>query len=47
MVSLNIPNVVVRDQGRTQVQAGTETVLAIGPEFISNVDKVTGHLKLL
>lgn len=37
----------VRDAGRTQVNPGSITVLAVGPGATTSVDKVTGHLKLL
>lgn len=37
----------VHDAGRTQIPAGSRTVLAVGPAPRSAVDKVTGHLKLL
>lgn len=39
--------VVVRDAGRTQVEPGTATVLAVGPAAEGAVDAVTGSLKLL
>lgn len=42
-----LPTYVVHDAGRTQVAAGSRTVLAIGPAPKSKLDKVTGHLKLL
>ena len=45
--SLGITAEVVADAGRTQIEAGSLTVLGIGPAPKSMVDKVTGHLKLL
>ena len=45
--SVGLPTYVVHDAGRTQVAAGSQTVLAIGPAPRSRVDTVTGHLKLL
>lgn len=38
---------VIRDAGRTQIAAGSSTVLGVGPGPRSRVDKVTGALKLL
>ena len=46
-VSLGIIAQVVHDAGRTQIAAGSATVLGIGPAPKSVVDKVTGGLKLL
>jgi len=37
----------VFDAGRTQIAAGSRTVLAIGPDPVGEVDAVTGMLKLL
>lgn len=37
----------VIDAGRTQIAAGSHTVLAIGPGPASLIDTITGHLKLL
>jgi len=37
---------VVRDAGRTQVEAGSFTVLGIGPAPLAQVEVITGHLKL-
>jgi len=45
--SLNIPTYLVRDAGRTQIEAGSKTVLAVGPSRKEDVDVVCGHLKLL
>ncbi len=42
-----LPTYVVRDAGRTQVAAGSQTVLAIGPGPEDVIDEVTGELKLL
>ncbi|KAJ1722066.1 hypothetical protein LPJ53_003473 [Coemansia erecta] len=36
----------IRDAGRTQIAAGSRTVLGIGPGPISLIDSVSGHLKL-
>ncbi|KAI8597716.1 peptidyl-tRNA hydrolase PTH2-domain-containing protein [Dissophora ornata] len=36
----------IRDAGRTQIAAGSRTVLAVGPGPISVIDSVTGKLKL-
>ena len=37
---------VVRDAGRTQISAGTLTVLGIGPAPLDILNQITGHLKL-
>eukprot|EP00983_Pelagomonas_calceolata_P123406 1161001-Pelagomonas_calceolata.AAC.4 len=42
-----LPAYIVCDAGRTQIAAGSQTVLAVGPAPKSAVDAVTGHLKLL
>ncbi|GAQ84675.1 Peptidyl-tRNA hydrolase II (PTH2) family protein [Klebsormidium nitens] len=42
-----LPTHVITDAGRTQVAAGSKTVLAVGPGPKSVVDAVTGHLKLM
>ncbi|OTF74079.1 peptidyl-tRNA hydrolase 2, mitochondrial-like protein [Euroglyphus maynei] len=39
-------SVLIRDAGRTQVESGTKTAIAIGPAKGSLIDQVTGHLKL-
>lgn len=45
--SLGVTAEVIQDAGRTQIEAGSLTVLGVGPAPKSLVDKVTGHLKLL
>ncbi|CAD6891891.1 unnamed protein product [Tilletia controversa] len=37
----------IHDAGRTQIAAGTRTVVGVGPAPKSVMDQVTGHLKLL
>ena len=46
-MSLGLCANVVRDAGRTQIEAGSATVLGVGPGPRSVVDQVTGGLKLL
>jgi peptidyl-tRNA hydrolase, PTH2 family len=38
---------IVEDEGRTQIAAGSKTVLALGPAPVWAIDQITGHLKLL
>lgn len=45
--SLGVTAEVIQDAGRTQIEAGSLTVLGVGPAPKSLVDKITGHLKLL
>ncbi|CAG9333186.1 unnamed protein product [Blepharisma stoltei] len=42
-----INTAIIKDAGRTQVEPGTTTVCAIGPESVSKIDAVTGKLRLL
>ena len=42
-----LPHCLVADAGRTEVEPGTETVLAVGPGEVSRVDAITGRLRLL
>ncbi|KAI9288729.1 peptidyl-tRNA hydrolase PTH2-domain-containing protein [Umbelopsis sp. AD052] len=37
----------IQDAGRTQIEAGSRTVLGIGPGPVDMVNQITGHLKLL
>ncbi|KAH3675546.1 hypothetical protein WICMUC_002635 [Wickerhamomyces mucosus] len=45
-ISLNINSYLVRDAGRTQIEPGSVTVLALGPAPKNILDQVTGDLKL-
>ncbi|GAB4854317.1 hypothetical protein Ancab_022904 [Ancistrocladus abbreviatus] len=45
--SIGLPTFVVADAGRTQIAAGSKTVLAIGPGRKASVDSVTGRQRLL
>ena len=38
---------IVEDAGRTQIAAGSKTVLAIGPAPVQAFEEITKHLKLL
>lgn len=43
----NLPTQTVTDAGRTQLDPGTTTCLAVGPADGDRIDAVTGHLSLL
>ncbi|KAG2154530.1 peptidyl-tRNA hydrolase PTH2-domain-containing protein [Suillus clintonianus] len=45
--SLNLCARSILDAGRTQIAAGSRTVLGIGPAPIDLINQVTGHLRLL
>jgi len=45
--SLNLCARSIHDAGRTQVEAGSRTVLGIGPAPVELVNQVTGQLQLL
>lgn len=42
-----IPFFLIQDRGLTQLEPGTITALGIGPHPSSEIDKITGNLKLL
>lgn len=41
-----LPTAIVNDAGRTQVDPGTPTAVAIGPAANADVDRITGDLSL-
>ena len=45
--SVGLVTYIVEDAGRTQIAAGSKTVLAIGPAPDHILKSITGHLKLL
>ncbi|KAG9392894.1 peptidyl-tRNA hydrolase 2, mitochondrial-like [Carpediemonas membranifera] len=45
-VEAGAPATIITDAGRTQIPAGSQTVLAIGPWPVDEVDQITGRLKL-
>lgn len=42
-----IPLYLVEDAGRTQIAAGSRTVLGLGPAPVREFEGVTSHLKLM
>lgn len=45
--SVGLYTSMITDAGRTQIEPGTVTCLGIGPAPVSEIDKVTGELKML
>ncbi len=45
--SYGLHTAVITDAGRTQIEPGTVTCMGIGPAPVSDIDKVTGDLKML
>ena len=46
-VDANLPAHLIRDAGKTVVASGTITCVGIGPASKDDIDKITGHLKLV
>ena len=46
-MDIGIVTHLVEDAGHTQIEAGSRTILAIGPAFSNEIDPVTDQFKLL
>lgn len=44
---LGFTTAVISDAGKTVVEPGTVTCMAIGPDLNSKIDKITGNLKMM
>lgn len=44
---MRLPCALIIDAGKTQLEKGTITCVAIGPYYSEKIDKITGNLKLL
>ncbi len=42
-----VPNALIKDAGKTEVEPGTVTVLGIGPCDEDEIDRITSHLSML
>ncbi len=42
-----LSTIVIRDAGKTQIEPNTMTCCGFGPDSSQNLDRLTGHLKLL
>jgi len=43
----NLPTALIRDAGHTEIPENTITCVGIGPAPSDEIDRITGHLKLL
>lgn len=46
-IEAGLTSYVIRDAGKTEFKEPTVTCLAIGPNKVQDIDKITGHLALL
>ena len=44
---IGIPAATISDAGRTEVESGTITCIAVGPAYEDDIDNITGSLRLL
>ncbi len=44
---VGVTSALIRDAGKTQLDPGTITCLAIGPDEVKKVDSVSGELKMM
>lgn len=42
-----ITNTIIQDAGRTEIEPGTYTCIGLGPAPVSQLDKITGELKMM
>ncbi len=42
-----VPNALIKDAGKTEVEPGTVTALGIGPCSEDEIDRITSHLPML
>ena len=45
--NLNLPHILIRDAGHTEVPPGTTTCIGIGPHQEQFIDRITGNFPLL
>lgn len=43
----NLTTALIKDAGHTEIKPGTQTCLAIGPDYENKIDKITKNLKIL
>ena len=44
---VGLSNSLIKDAGRTEIKSGTLTCLAIGPDLIEKIDKISKDLKMI